>query len=115
MPIPRTKAASGVVKLTSVLSPIAVLSKVYYLATLSLSRLYSVDDGMINKYGEVGGTRTGRENRSTRRTPAPVPLYPPHFPRDLTWDWTWVAAVGSRRLTPVHCYINPINTTCFSL
>jgi hypothetical protein len=46
--------------------------------------------------GVVGGMRIGRGNRSTRGKPAPVPLCPPH---DLTWDQTWAAAVGSRRLT----------------
>jgi hypothetical protein len=43
--------------------------------------------------------RTGRGNRSTRRKPAPVPLYPLQMPHDLTWDRTWVAVVGRRRLT----------------
>jgi hypothetical protein len=43
--------------------------------------------------------RIGRGNRSTRRKPAPVPLYPPQIPHDLTWDRTRAAAVGSQRLT----------------
>jgi hypothetical protein len=30
--------------------------------------------------GEIGGMIIGRENRSTRRKPAPVPLYPPQSP-----------------------------------
>jgi hypothetical protein len=49
--------------------------------------------------GAVGGMRTGRETRSTRRKPAPVSLCPPQIPHDLTWDRTRAAAVGSRRLT----------------
>jgi hypothetical protein len=45
--------------------------------------------------GAVGGMRIGRENRSTRRKPAPVPLCPPQIPHDLTWARTRAAAVGS--------------------
>jgi hypothetical protein len=40
-----------------------------------------------------------RGNRSTRRKPAPLPLYPPQIPHDLSWAVTRAAAVGSRRLT----------------
>jgi hypothetical protein len=50
-------------------------------------------------YGAVGGMRIGRGNRSTLRKPAPVPLCPPQIPRDLTWDRTRAAAMGSQRLT----------------
>jgi hypothetical protein len=42
-----------------------------------------IDD---DDYGAVGGMRVGRGNRSTRRKPAPVPLWPPQIPHDLTWD-----------------------------
>jgi hypothetical protein len=31
--------------------------------------------------GEIGGM-IDKGNRSTRRKPAPVPLWPPHIPRD---------------------------------
>jgi hypothetical protein len=58
--------------------------------------------GMIDDdddYGAVGEMRIGRENRSTRRKPAPVSLCPPQIPHDLTWDRTRVAAVESQRLT----------------
>jgi hypothetical protein len=41
----------------------------------------------------------GRENRSTRRKPAPVPLCPPQIPYDMTWFRTRSVAVASRRLT----------------
>jgi hypothetical protein len=34
--------------------------------------------------GAVGGMRTGRENRSTRRRPALMPFCQPQIPRDLT-------------------------------
>jgi hypothetical protein len=49
--------------------------------------------------GEFGGIKNGRENRSTRRKPAPAPLCPPQIPLDQTQDWTRAAAVGSQRLT----------------
>jgi hypothetical protein len=39
-----------------------------------------IDD---DDYVAVGGMRIGRGNRSTRRKPAPVPLYPPQIPHDL--------------------------------
>jgi hypothetical protein len=32
--------------------------------------------------GEIGGMKIGRGNRSTRRKPAPAPLYPPQIPHD---------------------------------
>jgi hypothetical protein len=54
---------------------------------------------MINEYGTVGGMRIGRGNRSTRRKHSSVPLSPLQIPRDLTWNRTWTAAMGSRRLT----------------
>jgi hypothetical protein len=34
--------------------------------------------------GEFGGMKIGRENRSTRRKPAPAPLCPPQIPLDQT-------------------------------
>jgi hypothetical protein len=47
----------------------------------------------------VGGMRIGSGNRSTRRKPTAVPLYPPQIPYELRWAGTRAAAVGSRRLT----------------
>jgi hypothetical protein len=44
-----------------------------------------IDDGDC---GAVRGMKIGRGNRSTRRKPAPVPLYPSQIPHDLTWDRT---------------------------
>jgi hypothetical protein len=50
--------------------------------------------------GELfGGMKIGRENRSTRRKPAPVPLCPPQFSLDQTRNRTWAATVGRQRLT----------------
>jgi hypothetical protein len=34
--------------------------------------------------GEFGGMMLGRKNRSTRRKPTPVPLFPPQIPQHLT-------------------------------
>jgi hypothetical protein len=34
------------------------------------------------EYGEIVGMEIGRGNRSTRRKPAPAPLYPPQIPHD---------------------------------
>jgi hypothetical protein len=50
--------------------------------------------------GEFGGMMFDKENRSSRRKPAPAPLCPPQIPLDRTWAQTWAAAaVGSQRLT----------------
>jgi hypothetical protein len=46
--------------------------------------------------GEIGGM-IGRENRSTRGKPAPVPLCPPQTPHAARTR-TRAAAVGSQRL-----------------
>jgi hypothetical protein len=51
-----------------------------------------------HEYDEEIGGMTGRENRSTRRKPAPVPLCPPQTPH-AAQTRTRVAAVGSQRLT----------------
>jgi hypothetical protein len=51
----------------------------YYLTTLLISRLHNVGDKM------TGEMRMVRENQSTRRKPAPVPLCPPQIPPDLGW------------------------------
>jgi hypothetical protein len=48
----------------------------YYLMMLSVSRLYSINDRMINDNGTVGGTRIGRE---TEVLEANLPQY--HFLR----------------------------------
>jgi hypothetical protein len=36
--------------------------------------------------GAIGGMKTGMENRSTQRKPAPQPLCPPQIPLDQTRD-----------------------------
>jgi hypothetical protein len=58
--------------------------EVCHLTTLSVLRLYSVDYRMINEFGVVGGMRSGKGNRSTRRKPAPATLCLPQIPHDLT-------------------------------
>jgi hypothetical protein len=74
-----------------------------------------IDD---DKRGAVDETRIGRGNRSTREKPAPVPLYQPQIPHDLTWDRTRAAAVQFsflmentvvhhlQQLFPLHFWIN---------
>jgi hypothetical protein len=44
--------------------------------------------------GAIGGMKIGRGNRSTRRKPAPTPLFPPQIPLDQTRARTRAAAVG---------------------
>jgi hypothetical protein len=39
--------------------------------------MMKMDDDDDDGRGVVGGMRTGKGNRSTRRKPAPVPLCPP--------------------------------------
>jgi hypothetical protein len=48
--------------------------------------------------GAAGGM-FGRGSRSTRRKPAPVLLFPPQIPHDVTRTGTRAAAVGSRPIT----------------
>jgi hypothetical protein len=60
-----------------------------------LLQLRMIDD----ECGAVGGMRTSRVNRYTRRKPTPAPLCRPQIPNDLTWDRTRAVAVGSQRLT----------------
>jgi hypothetical protein len=62
--------------------------------------------------GEFGGMN-GRGNRSTRRTPASVPLCPPQIPHDLTWARSGTVAVGSRRLT-TWAMARPQGSACFT-
>jgi hypothetical protein len=52
--------------------------------------------------GAVGGMRISKGNRSTRRKPAPVPLFPLQIPRDLTWASIRAAVVGSPRSISSH-------------
>jgi hypothetical protein len=49
--------------------------------------------------GAIGGIKIGRGNRSTRRKPAPVPLFPPQIPLNHTRDRNRAAAMGSQQLT----------------
>jgi hypothetical protein len=52
-----------------------------------------IDDGDC---GGIGGMKIGRENRSTRRKPAPVPLCPPQIPHNQAWARTRAVAMGSQ-------------------
>jgi hypothetical protein len=62
---------------------------VSYSMTLSISRLCSDDDRMVNEYRIFGGIKIGKENRWFRRTSTPVPL----CPHDMTWGRTRFTAV----------------------
>jgi hypothetical protein len=70
------------------------------------------DDDDDNDCGAIGGMRIGRGNRSTRRKPAPVPLYPPQVPSYFNLARTQAAAVGSWRLT-AWAMARP-NSPCFT-
>jgi hypothetical protein len=65
---------------------------------LSASRLYNVENTMINKYGAVGVMRIDGGSWRTRRKPTPMPLCPTQIPHELTWGRNQPAAVRSRRL-----------------
>jgi hypothetical protein len=64
------------------------------LTMLSVMRLFSVDDRMINGYGTAGGMRIGREDQSTQRKPTSVPLCPQQIPRSLIRGGIWGPALG---------------------
>jgi hypothetical protein len=53
----------------------------------------------MNEYGGIGGTRIGKGNRNTRRTPAEVTLSPPQTQHDLTWDRSRVDSGNGDLLT----------------
>jgi hypothetical protein len=62
-----------------------------------------IDD---DECGAVGGIRIGRGNRSTRRKPVPMSLFPSQIPNDVTFAGNRAAAVGSQRLTAWNCLIH---------
>jgi hypothetical protein len=66
------------------------------LTTLSVQRIHSVDDRMINEYGAVCGMRIGRGNRKTLMKPAPVS---PQVSYALPWDRTRVTEVRGWKLS----------------
>jgi hypothetical protein len=80
-------------------------------------RLSSLGTSATNddECGAVGGMKIGRGDRSTRRNPAPVSLYPPQITHDLTWARTRVAAMGNRRLTAWAMAEPPINLVWSSI
>lgn len=58
----------------------------YYLTTLSVTRLYRINNWMINEYTTIGEMIIGRETEILRE---------PLLQYDLTWDQTQAAMVGS--------------------
>jgi hypothetical protein len=80
---------------------------------LSVLRLYSVNDRMINEHESFGEMRIGSENRSIRSNLVPLPHCPSQIRHDLTRDRIRAVKVGNRRLTAlamarpfVHTVIN---------
>jgi hypothetical protein len=65
----------------------------------SWDTLYNDDSKLINEYRAVGGMRSGRGNRNTRRQPAQVPFCPQQTLLHLTWDRIQAAELGNRRIT----------------
>jgi hypothetical protein len=47
---------------------------------LSVLKLYSIRDGLINDYRAVSEMKISRGNQSSWRKPAPMPLGPPQIP-----------------------------------
>lgn len=60
------------------------------MTVLTVMRLYSIDDRIVNEYGVVCEVKVGKRNRNIRRKPAPV------MPNVLTWDRT--RAITMRRV-----------------
>jgi hypothetical protein len=82
------------------------ISFVCYFTILSVSRLYSMGNRIVNEYGLGAGMESFRGNQSTRRLPAPKPLCPPWIPHDLICNQTWVSCyikghfvLGSKYIT----------------
>jgi hypothetical protein len=67
--------------------------------TLPVLRLYSTVDRMIDWSDVVDGMKIGRGRRDTRGQLVAVTVCPPQLLHVLTWDWSWPAALGSRKLT----------------
>jgi hypothetical protein len=68
-----------------------VYSLLSHLTTLLLTRLYSINDTMINEYGAVAVMETARSNGSAQRKPSPISFCPSQIPQDLTPDRIWAA------------------------
>jgi hypothetical protein len=50
---------------------------------LSISRIYCIDDRMVNEFGAVGGTRIDGGNSGTWRKPSSILLCPSQIPHHL--------------------------------
>jgi hypothetical protein len=68
-------------------------------SAIDLRSLSAPDDDDDDGYVEVDGMTNGKGNRGTRSKRTPVLLSPPQIPRDLTWDRSRAAELGSRLLT----------------
>jgi hypothetical protein len=65
--------------------------------TLSVLRLYSINDRISIECGAADGMRTDKKNRSTQRKPIPVPLCMSEIPHDLTWVCIQADVVRSKQ------------------
>jgi hypothetical protein len=71
------------------------------------------DNGMFNEYGATGAIKIGRWNQRTWRKPAPLQLFSPKIPYDLTWDKTQGIMVGSQQLLCGCTYFTDVVTAYF--
>jgi hypothetical protein len=65
---------------------------------LSVLTLYGISDGMINGNGAVVWNENCHRKPKNSEKTCLVPLCPPQFPCDLTWDRTLAAVMGSWQL-----------------
>jgi hypothetical protein len=75
---------------------LAVSFLVGYLTTMWVSRLYILDDRLINEYGAIGGMGIGGQREVLGEKPLQCHFF--HHKSYVTWDRTQVAKVGRRRL-----------------
>jgi hypothetical protein len=94
-------------KLCSVSRPFKLI---FYLKTLSASRLYGV-----HEYGSVDEKRIGSTSGNARRKLSPMPLCPPQIPHYFTYGRTWAAGVRtgwtiwhSRQVSLTHVNYVPV-------
>jgi hypothetical protein len=65
--------------------PTCILNWLFNEAVIVETKYFRVI-GFVNECGAVGEMRIGRENRSTRKKPTPVPPRPSQIAHDTTWD-----------------------------
>jgi hypothetical protein len=53
---------------------------------LSVLRVNSISERIINEYGAGGEMRNGIGNSGTQKKTCPVPFCPPQIPHNLIWE-----------------------------